>query len=199
MEEKCVTEIMKFFQDHPKMSPRNISIEQNYIGDDGCFFISQLLRNINIDLKGIELGENPIGILGFEHIANGLISRQHPLDKLSIGSNNFEECDRGMMAFLRAMSTNPDSIPKILIFEGSYEISSNVMRELGILLTIRTSQIELLQLYCYSIGDVQLTAFVNAIRESPDKIPKTLDLTGTNIGQRGFLRLLNYCVVHTAR
>ncbi len=60
-----VKEITSTFNCNPKMTPKTISLNSNRIGDEGCYFLSELISNDECKLEEISLIENEsVGLTG---------------------------------------------------------------------------------------------------------------------------------------
>ncbi len=96
------------------MIPKRVFLGSNSIGDEGCFYISEVIDNTGIDLEEIDLSRNTsIGLSGLQSILTSLARKgRPPLEKLDLSFIPFG--DAGISAIVDAFLNRPDATPKYL-------------------------------------------------------------------------------------
>jgi len=183
---EVLIEMIKLLNEKPKMTPRNISLAFNDIGDKGCYCIAEMLIDPKIHLEELKLTSNSIGKQGLQFIAAALSARSSALERLDIGSNSMT--DEDLAAFMGILSTTPALIPNKLSFEhnriGVYGVSV-----LGIVLASRDTPLEMLHLGRSNFGSDGLRAFLEVFSPKPNVMPKILNLSNNNADVEWYIAL----------
>ncbi|KAL7466953.1 hypothetical protein ACHAXS_007223 [Conticribra weissflogii] len=179
-------EMIKLLKERPEMTPKNISLAFNNIGDKGCFYISEMLIDPNIHVEKLKLTSNSIGKQGLQFIAAALSVRSSPLERLDIGSNFMT--DEDLEAFMGIFSTTPALIPKKLSFNHN-RIGVDGMTVLSIVLASRHTPLEMLHLDRNNFGLDGLRVFLEVFSAKPNLMPKILNLSENNFDVEWYIAL----------
>lgn len=193
MGDKAIKRMMYYFNLYPRMIPKRLVLNDNFIGDDGCAFISDFIRGkvpskanarkkneenlVNLDEKEIDLGRNNVSPVGCQSIFNALASRRCRLKTLDLGGNRIEA--QGINSFVEAFSNNPDVVPyNVLLYDHGMSVAGH--RSLGDFLASRNSPLEKLDISGSTDEDgidrfEAFQEFIQAFESKPSVLPKALN------------------------
>lgn len=182
----CMT---TFFNNHPDVAPQKLLLERNWVQDQGCKSLSEMICNENVQLEELHLRYEGIEAAGLELIASALASRQEPMQRLVLEHNPGISGNNVLMAIAEVFQESPDLIPNNLSL-ASNRIGPNGLRPFGQVLLKRRSPLEVIHLNNNRICDASLMDFFMALHRKPQKTPKILDLRGNSIKRGGVLQIM---------
>ncbi len=174
IDDEAVKEMTTIFKNNPKMTPQKLSLNDNEIGDIGCYYLSKLIGNDECKLEEISLmGNREIGLHGIQSIVTAAADREVPLKKMDFLYGLLHKRYE-LEEFVEFFSAYPDLMPVYIQID--FEVNRNSLQGLGNMLAQRSSPIESLDFNISSIEHDSVEIFLRAFLDNPVATPKTIQI-----------------------